>query len=146
MRALRRPAPDCFARLPALRSKEFFCSGLIGICMAAAHIGYVVLFYVIGRRFGVWAPQDLQYSNTLSTALPWSYPLTIGIYAATSEEFLFRLFAIPWLLRVTRSKLLAIVLPILNYGRVTSTMATVPSSLVHPHQLAVRLPRQKQNC
>jgi len=103
-------------RLPALRSKEFFCSGLIGICMAAAHIGYVVLFYVIGRRFGVWAPQDLQYSNTLSTALPWIYPLTIGIYAATSEEFLFRLFAIPWLLRVTRSKLLAIVLPALAWG------------------------------
>ena len=71
---------------------------------------------VAGTRFGVWAPQDLQYSNTLSTALPWIYPLTIGIYAATSEEFLFRLFAIPWLLRVTRSKLLAIVLPALAWG------------------------------
>ena len=103
-------------RLPALRSKEFFCSGVIGLCMAAAHVGYVVLFYVIGRRFGVWAPQDLQYSDTLSTALPWIYPLTIGIYAATSEEFLFRLFAIPWLLRVTRSKILAVVLPALAWG------------------------------
>jgi hypothetical protein len=103
-------------RLPALRSKEFFCSGLIGLCLAAAHIGYVVLFYVIGRRFGVWAPQDLQYSDTLSTALPWIFPLTIGIYAATSEEFLFRLFAIPWLMRVTRSKVLAVVLPALAWG------------------------------
>ncbi len=105
-----------FARLPALRTKEFFCSGVIGLCMAAAHIGYVVLFYIVGRRFGVWAPQDLQYSDTLSTALPWIYPLTIGIYAATSEEFLFRLFAIPWLMRVTRSKFLAVVLPALAWG------------------------------
>ncbi len=62
----------------------------IGVCLAAAHIGYVVLFYVVGRRLGVWAPQDLQYSDTMSTALPWVFPLTIGIYAASSEEFLFR--------------------------------------------------------
>jgi hypothetical protein len=105
-----------FARLPTLRSKEFFCSGVVGLCLAAAHIGYVVLFYIVGRRFGVWAPQDLQYSDTLSTALPWIYPLTIGIYAATSEEFLFRLFAVPWLLRISRSKILAVVLPALAWG------------------------------
>jgi hypothetical protein len=103
-------------RVPALRTKEFFCSGFIGLCMAAAHIGYVVLFYVIGRRFGVWAPQDLQYSDTLSTTLPWIYPLTIGIYASASEEFLFRLFAIPWVLRVTRSRFIAVVLPALAWG------------------------------
>jgi hypothetical protein len=105
-----------FFRLPALRSKEFFVSGSVGLCLAAAHIGYVVLFYVIGRRFGVWAPQDLQYSDTLSTALPWIYPLTIGIYAATSEEFLFRLFAIPWVMRITKSKPLAVILPALAWG------------------------------
>jgi membrane protease YdiL (CAAX protease family) len=105
-----------FFRLPALRSKEFFVSGFIGLCLAAAHIGYVVLFYVIGRHFGVWAPQDLQYSDTLSTTLPWIYPLTIGIYAATSEEFLFRLFAVPWVLRTTKSKALAVILPALAWG------------------------------
>ncbi len=103
-------------RWAAWRSKEFFVSGTIGLCLAAAHIGYVVLFYVAGRRFGVWAPQDLQYSDTLSTALPWIYPLTIGIYAATSEEFLFRLFAVPWLKRLTKSTALAVVLPALAWG------------------------------
>jgi membrane protease YdiL (CAAX protease family) len=103
-------------RLPALRTKEFFISGSVGVCLAAVHIGYVVVFYVVGRRFGVWAPQDLQYSDTLSTALPWIYPLTIGIYAATSEEFLFRLFAIPWLRRLTNSKAISVILPALAWG------------------------------
>jgi hypothetical protein len=107
---------NTYFRLPALRTKEFFCAGFIGICMAAAHIGYVVLFYIAGRRFGVWAPQDLQYSDTLSTALPWVYPLTIGIYASASEEFLFRLFAVPWLHRLTHSKLIAVVAPALAWG------------------------------
>ena len=107
---------NCAFTLHGLRTKEFFRSGVIGICLAGAHIGYVVLFYVAGRRFGVWAPQDLQYSDTLSTVLPWIYPLTIGIYAAVSEEFLFRLFAIRFLLRATKSKFLAIVLPALAWG------------------------------
>ena len=99
-----------------LRTKEFFRSGVIGICLAGAHIGYITLFYIVGRRWGVWAPQDLQYSDTLSTALPWIYPLTIAIYAAGSEEFLFRLFAIRYLRRITKWRFLAVVLPAFAWG------------------------------
>ena len=108
------------------RTRQFFCSGFAGLCLAAAHIGFVVAFYVVGRRFGVWAPQDLQYSDTLSTALPWIYPLTIGIYAAASEEFLFRMFSIRFLMRVTRSKILAIVLPAFAWGFLHSNYPQEP--------------------
>ena len=90
--------------LPGIRTKEFFRANVIGICLAAAHIGYITVFYIISRRLGAWAPQDLNYENVVSTYVPWVYPLTIGIYAATSEEFLFRLFAIPFLLRTTKSQ------------------------------------------
>jgi Type II CAAX prenyl endopeptidase Rce1-like len=110
----------------ALRTRQFFCSGFVGLCLAAAHIGFVVAFYVVGRRFNVWAPQDLQYSDTLSTALPWIYPLTIGIYAAASEEFLFRLFSIRFLMRLTRSRLLAIVLPAFAWGFLHSNYPQEP--------------------
>ena len=113
--------------LPGLRSKEFFISAVIGVCLAAAHIGYVVLFYVVGRRFGVWAPQDLQYSDTMSTALPWVFPLTIGIYAASSEEFLFRLFSVHYLLRSTKSKVLAVVLPAFAWGFLHSNYPQEPA-------------------
>jgi membrane protease YdiL (CAAX protease family) len=108
------------------RTRQFFCSGFIGLCLAAVHIGYVVGFYVVGRRFGVWAPQDLQYSDTLSTALPWIYPLTIGIYAATSEEFLFRMFSIRFLMRVTRWRILAVVLPAFAWGFLHSNYPQEP--------------------
>lgn len=109
-----------------MRTRQFFCSGFIGLCLAAVHIGYVVGFYVVGRRFGVWAPQDLQYSDTLSTSLPWIYPLTIGIYAATSEEFLFRMFSIRFLKRVTRWKILAVVLPAFAWGFLHSNYPQEP--------------------
>ena len=117
----------CAFTLRGLHTRQFFCAGCVGLCLAAAHIGYVVAFYVVGRRFGVWAPQDLQYSDTLSTALPWIYPLTIGIYAACSEEFLFRMFSIPFLKRLTRWKILAIVLPAFAWGFLHSNYPQEPA-------------------
>src|SRR5216684_2573656 len=51
--------------LRGMRSKEFFSSSVVGISMAAAHMGFIVAFYMIGSKFGVWAPQDLSYSDVV---------------------------------------------------------------------------------
>jgi len=109
-----------------LQSKEFFNSCVIGLAMAAAHLGFVVMFYVVGKNFGFWAPQDINYTDAVSTALPWIYPLAISLYAATSEEFLFRLFAIPFFLRFTKSKAVAIVLPAFIWGFLHSAYPVEP--------------------
>src|SRR6266853_1708085 len=114
-------------RLPGIRTKEFFTANVIGICLAAAHIGYITVFYIVSRRLGAWAPQDLNYTDVVSTWLPWVYPLAIGIYAATSEEFLFRLFAIPYLLRMTKSRFLAVVLPAFAWGFLHSNYPQEPA-------------------
>ncbi len=94
-----------------LRSKEFFCSSTVGLSLAAAHMGFIVAFYMIGSKFGVWAPQDTNYSEVFNTAIPWIAGVAIGVMAATSEEFLFRLFAIPYLEKLTHSRILAVILP-----------------------------------
>jgi membrane protease YdiL (CAAX protease family) len=114
-------------RLPGIRTKEFFRANVIGICLAAAHIGYITVFYIVSGKLGAWAPQDLNYTDVVSTWLPWVYPLAIGIYAATSEEFLFRLFAIPYLLRMTKSKFLAVVLPAFAWGFLHSNYPQEPA-------------------
>ncbi len=114
-------------RLPGIRSKEFFRANVIGVCLAAAHIGYITVFYIVSRHFGAWAPQDLNYENVVSTYVPWVYPLTIGIYAATSEEFLFRMFAIPFMMRTTRSRALAVILPAFFWGFLHSNYPQEPA-------------------
>jgi len=114
-------------RLPGIRTKEFFSANVIGICLAAAHIGYITVFYIVSRKLGAWAPQDLNYTDVVSTWLPWVYPLAIGIYAATSEEFLFRLFAIPYLLRMTNSRFLAVVIPAFAWGFLHSNYPQEPA-------------------
>ncbi|HKV23576.1 MAG TPA: CPBP family intramembrane glutamic endopeptidase [Candidatus Acidoferrum sp.] len=97
--------------LRGLRSKEFFNSATIGLSMAAAHIGFIVAFYIVASHFGAWAPQDVNYENSVNTMFPWISGVAIGMLAAASEEFLFRLFAIPFLKRLTGSTAIAVIVP-----------------------------------
>jgi membrane protease YdiL (CAAX protease family) len=109
-----------------LLSKEFFCSSVVGLSLAAAHIGFIVAFYMLGSRFGVWAPQDTNYSEAFNTSLPWIAGVAIGVTAATSEEFLFRLFAIHFLRKLTGSRIVAVVLPAFFWGFLHSNYPQEP--------------------
>jgi Type II CAAX prenyl endopeptidase Rce1-like len=115
--ALYRESQPARLRLPrafslrGIRSKEFFCASVVGISLAAAHIGFIVAFYIIGGHWGVWAPQDIKYSDIVNTPFPWIAGVAIGVLAATNEEFTFRLFAIPFLHKLTGSRVLSIILP-----------------------------------
>ncbi len=97
--------------LRGLRSKEFFSAATVGLSLAAAHIGFIVAFYMVATHYGAWAPQELNYENSVNTTFPWIAGVAIGMLAATSEEFLFRLFAIPFLKRVTGSSIVAVIVP-----------------------------------
>ncbi|HVS89351.1 MAG TPA: CPBP family intramembrane glutamic endopeptidase [Candidatus Acidoferrum sp.] len=109
-----------------LRSKEFFSSAVVGLSMASAHIGFIVAFYMIASHFGAWAPQELNYENSINTAFPWIAGVAIGLLASTSEEFLFRLFAIPFLQRVTRSRIVAVILPAFAWSFLHSAYPNEP--------------------
>jgi hypothetical protein len=97
--------------LRGLRSKEFFSCSVVGLCLAAAHIGFIVAFYMVATWLGAWAPQELNYSDSVNTAFPWISGVAIGLLASMNEEFTFRLFAIPYFMRVTRSRWVAVIVP-----------------------------------
>jgi membrane protease YdiL (CAAX protease family) len=114
-----RPGGLTLRNLPTFRgiqTREFFRATVVGYGFAAAHLVFLVAFYLLGRRVGVWSPQDIEYSDLLSTSLPWLYPLTISVLAATSEEFWFRLFAIPLLRKWLRSTWIAVLIPAFVWG------------------------------
>ncbi len=99
-----------------LASRQFYRAVLVGYGFAAVHIAFLVAFYLVGRKFGVWSPQDVQYSDLLSTALPWIYPVAIASMAASAEEFWFRLLAIPLLWRLIRIRWIAVIVPAFIWG------------------------------
>jgi membrane protease YdiL (CAAX protease family) len=94
-----------------LRSKEFFSASIVGLSLAAAHVGFLVAFYLVATWLGAWAPQELNYSDSVNTLFPWISGFAIGLLASLNEEFTFRLFAIPFLLRFTRSRWIAVIVP-----------------------------------
>lgn len=99
-----------------IRSKQFFNSTIVGLTMAFTFIGYQVIFYIATQRFGVWSPADVPYSEMLNTKIPALFALLGGFQPAVNEEFIFRVFAIAFCMKLFKSKWAAIIVPALIWG------------------------------
>ena len=112
------------ARLPlgtlfsprGLGSKQFFLGTILGITLAGIFVAYQTAFYMVAYRFGAWSPADVPYDDLLNTRLPWLFVLLGGFLPAVSEEFMFRMFAIPFLSKLVRYVPVAVVLAAFIWG------------------------------
>ncbi|MGC9949671.1 MAG: CPBP family intramembrane glutamic endopeptidase [Bryobacteraceae bacterium] len=111
----RQPLGLMFSRR-GLGSKQFFLGTILGITLAAVFVAYQTAFYMVAYRFGAWSPADVPYDDLLNTRLPWLFVLLGGFLPAVSEEFMFRMFAIPFLSKLLRYVPLAVVLAAFIWG------------------------------
>jgi len=104
-----------------LASKRVFLSFVIGYALVAFFLAYQVAFYLIAEKFGAWSPAEVPYDDMLNTAFPWIAVLFAGFFPALSEEFISRAFSIPFLERIFRSRIAAIVIAgfIWGFGHAT---------------------------
>ena len=109
------PLGRLFSR-KGLQTKHAFFSISVGITLAVVFMAFQTLFYLAAKRFGAWSPANISYSDTLNTAFPWILILIGGFLPAVLEEFSFRLFAIPFIEKLLKSKLLAILIPAVIWG------------------------------
>jgi membrane protease YdiL (CAAX protease family) len=111
-----------YLRVGALLSAKGWASkrtviGLtLGYCLAALFIAYQVGFYLVTARFGAWNPAEVPFDNLLNTSFPWVAVLFMGFYPAVSEEFMSRVFSIPLVERLTRSRVASIAIPAMIWG------------------------------
>jgi membrane protease YdiL (CAAX protease family) len=109
-----------------LRSRSFFMANVVGIGLTFFFFAYQTVFYLAAEKLGAWAPADIPFTNLLNTAIPWVSVLFIGFFPAVSEEMQFRAFAIPYLGRLLRSKLGALVLAAFIWGFLHSAYPNQP--------------------
>ncbi len=110
-----------------LLTRKFALSSLWGYSLGFIFLGYITLFYLLGRRYGdVWMPSESPYSNILSTSFPFLFPLTVSLAAAVSEEFISRLFSISFLKKYIRSTFLALLIPAIIWAFGHSSYAVYP--------------------
>ncbi len=110
-----------------LRLQDLSLRIMIGYSLGLFGLGYVTIFYLIAENYlHVWKPLSPDYSNMLGTSMPFLYPLTIASFAAISEEFMDRMFAISFFKKYFKRTWLAILIPAILWGFAHSGYAIYP--------------------
>ncbi|MBN2290350.1 MAG: CPBP family intramembrane metalloprotease [Candidatus Glassbacteria bacterium] len=108
-------------------TRSFFFASIRGYALGFFFLGYITLFYLVGRKYlGVFMPAEGPYSNLLGTYLPWLFPLTVSLLAAISEEFVSRFFSISFLKRYLKLTWLALLIPAAIWAFGHSTYPVFP--------------------
>ena len=109
-----------------MKSKEFFSATIIGFVLAFLFISFQIIFYIIAENLGAWSPAEVSYSELLNTKFPWLFILFSGFIPAVSEEFCFRLYGIPIINKISKSKLFAVLITAVIWGFAHSNYANQP--------------------
>lgn len=103
-------------RWRGLRTRHAFMAMVMGLGMMFFFGAYQIIFYLVSKKFGGWAPQDIPYDNMLNTAFPWVFVVFMGFLPSVSEEFISRMFSIPFMEKFVKIRWLAIVIPAFIWG------------------------------
>ncbi|MCK4420586.1 CPBP family intramembrane metalloprotease, partial [candidate division WOR-3 bacterium] len=116
--------PKLFS-LDGFKTKEATYSVITGYLFAIIHIGFVTLFYLLGKKLGFWTPTELAYTDAINTTFPWLFAL-FAFSPAFLEEFIFRLFAIPFLRKFSKSVIFAVIASSFLFGFLHSSYPQQP--------------------
>lgn len=87
-------AAEAVTKLKGISLKQTITSLTAGCIFFGLCLGWVVLYYVIGTKVGLYTPLENLKEETLSTIFPFWSAMTIGIFAAVHEELLYRVICL----------------------------------------------------
>lgn len=110
-----------------LKSKQFADKILLGYTLGAGILVFLSIFYFICQKyFKIWVFITPVYSEGISGKFPFIIPITSGVFAALTEEFLFRAVSISICKRIFRFTWVAIVFSAIIWGMGHVTIDVLP--------------------
>ena len=97
----KRIALENYLTLRGFASKEGRTAVLVGYCVFAIHLGWIIAYYIIGENFKFWCPLGVDDYQLLGSAVPFFSAVSLGIHAATQEETIARVVALSLMEKLT---------------------------------------------
>ncbi len=67
---------------------------IVGHFVVAIHLGWIVLYYIIGKKIGFWCPLGVESHETLSNVVPFISAIALGVSASFEEELACRIIGL----------------------------------------------------
>jgi len=109
-----------------LRSKEVLFGLIAGLACFAVSLGYQISYYWIGNHLHFWCPLEVGNYQVLSAYCPWFSAVSLGTFASTNEEILYRVLMLGLIKAVVRRFWLANLLQAVAWGFMHSNYPQQP--------------------
>lgn len=74
---------------------ESYVRGLIvGHFVVLIHLGFIVLYYIVGKKFNFWCPLGVESHEVLSNVIPFISAIALGVTASFEEELACRIIGL----------------------------------------------------
>lgn len=101
-------------------------SATLGFAVFGITTGYQVIFFLIGKHYGLWSPLAVHDRGIIDDFLPAWHAISIGAQASTLEELGFRIFMLAVIQRTCKSFWIANILQAAIWGFAHCTYAVEP--------------------
>lgn len=97
----RRIALENYLTLRGFATREGHKAVIVGYCVFAIHLGWIIAYYMLGEKLKFWCPLGVDDYQLLGSAVPFFSAISLGIHAATVEETIARVVALSLVEKLT---------------------------------------------
>jgi len=100
---------------------------LVGHFLVGVHLGWIVLYYVLGKHLHVWCPMGVESHEVLSNIVPFISAVALGVSASFEEELACRVLGIAIGTRLFKNFWLANIFQAVAWGFAHSSYPQEPA-------------------
>jgi hypothetical protein len=122
-----RVALENFLRPSGFMTGEGLKAIWVGYLVFLVHLGWIIVYYLLGERLNFWCPLGIDNVGVLSATLPFYSAISLGLHASAQEETIARVVALTLGWRITRNFWVANLMQAMIWAFMHSSYAQQPA-------------------